>query len=111
MKSSSKEQVEIIRAACIKANPAIETRRIEGDDEGQPMWMQDNTIHLADVLLAIGELTDAYIVVSANGVVHQKILSQFDEMCRYNLRADDLTQQSDEFLEFAAQLLTPPITV
>ena len=135
-------KIELIRQACIKANPEImdlkpgcfvrdflkgagivmgvEKNAGEGDcfnifcTEGDPevIWQQPRRdlsvlgrrIGLADVLLAmepmgcttyaVDRLLNFYVDLDSNDV-------------RWNLRADDLTQQSDECLTFLVVLLEP----
>lgn len=95
--------IEIIRAACIKTNPEIETRRIDFEDEdtGADTWIQDDTIRLADVLLAIGANG---FVVSGTGQFYTGDPAKFGQP-HWNLRKDNLSEQSPETLTFLAGLL------
>lgn len=95
------EQIALIRAKCIEANPEIE-ELVGGDGDpfgnGGPI-IQDRPIRLTDVLLAIrqNERYDDIQVAKLVGIVGLPL---------WNLRADDLTLQSDECITFLADLLT-----
>lgn len=98
------QQVEEIRAACIKANPEIEQRNItkirNGHGETIDVHVDDGRffrpIRLADVLLAMDEKADGYISFTE---------WHFFIFHRWNLRTDDLTQQSPECIAFIHSLL------
>jgi hypothetical protein len=111
------QQLADIRAACIKANPSIlELEEMSGLRIERP-------IRLADVLLAI-ELSVGsnitYYSADTRGCIYGTIeldpvqLNNFpgvDHFIKHipgptwNLRKDDLTEQSDECVAFLAQLL------
>jgi hypothetical protein len=117
---TTQEKIESIRQACIKANPKIVEHRCEGCNKfyaeyvnGCPHCWRDELsseenlklfpkrgvrpvirpIRLADVLLAIEHSTDD-ISILYEFIYH-----------RWNLRADDLTQQSEETITFFYDLL------
>lgn len=84
------EQLDLIRAACIEANVKILTRAnkwhgIGGEDD----------IRLADVLLAINE--------SKKRPYGYDVLMEI--VAYWNLRKDDLSEQSVECVAFLAGLL------
>lgn len=83
-----------IRAACIKANPEIEkAQEVPCFCHNDPKCIDapKRPIRLADVLLAMNR---------ANGEVVLKVIDG------YNLTRDNIEDQSDEFLQFAADLLS-----
>lgn len=93
------EPIEIIRAACIKANPKLETRNTSMLLDGVFTGIinhRDPTIRLSDVLLALGSAnvydTSAYFIYKNGSVV-------------WDLTKGSLTQQSPETLAFLAGLL------
>lgn len=97
--------LEAIRAACIKANRDIEHRLITRATNRITVAIPDDTIRLADVLKATTrkygyplELYEGQMV----GDAEQQVLAL---LSRYNLVTDDLTQQSDECIQFLADLL------
>lgn len=92
------DKLEIIRQKCIAANPEIGTARAH--------WPFEREIRLADVLLAIPHLKprDHRNIVrgqaeSAGNVGFMTVI------CEWNLRADDLREQSPETIEFLHSLL------
>lgn len=91
MEQRSREQnIEIIRETAIKANSGlIPNAKYQGV----------RPVRLADVLLAINTKSSLpdNVNIDRNGGV--------DTTCQWNLRADNLTEQSDECLEFLAALL------
>lgn len=122
------EHLATIREACIKANPEIETmpeayaytlrvirdlrdRRglgqeweqiddeVRGEIEDTWATLIGRPIHLADVLLARKKSMQSLTWLFA---ADEKLAELVD---RWNLRQDELTQQSDECLEFLAELL------
>lgn len=109
------EQLETIRAACIKANP---DKLFEYDtyptDRSRPVWHEE-PVRLADVLLTIG---GADIMVNTGGQWIKYIgeserglsfiveaASQMAVSTAWNLRQDDLALQSDECITFLTELL------
>lgn len=104
------QQMADIREACIKANPEIEKRELPEMSDSSFPWPE---IRLADVLLAILAVNPANrtnILVESGGLIKQMEWSDDDRYvyksgADYNLRADDLTQQSDECIEFISSLL------
>lgn len=89
------QQIEIIRKACAAANPQVEILM------GQEMSVYYiRPIRLADVLSAIGNV-DARVKVDGDKL---KVFAD-ETMLTWNLRKDDLTEQSDECVEFLAEIL------
>lgn len=95
---------DIVRAACINANPEVATRFVYPDKTL-------DKIRLADVLLAIGkkEDRDNTIIVSDGGEIGTwnifKTGPHYWQHIFWNLRIDDLAQQSEETLAFLSNLL------
>lgn len=95
--------LEIIRAACIKANPEFESKNtsmmLKGPFTGLINY-RDPTIRLAEVLLAIRKANKG-TAASTWGLnsIQQRIIDL------WNLRLDDLAQQSEETLAFIVELL------
>jgi hypothetical protein len=92
------EQIDLIRAACIEANPTDTTLRDQNSWQGLQIKRKGGRpVRLADVLEAARKVgygsTEDWLGV-ITGVV-----------TRYDLRKDDLTKQSDECVAFVAQLL------
>lgn len=92
------EQLDLIRAACIEANQSDTTLRDKNSWQGLQIKREyGRPIRLADVLEAARKVgyhsTEDWLGVIA-GVV-----------TRYDLRRDDITEQSDECLAFLANLL------
>jgi hypothetical protein len=96
------EQINLIRAKCIEANP-------ERWNDFENLKRDDDKIRLADVLLATEKKAPAKHVPEGNGLI---IFS--DGSMSWNgkpssvvwyLRNDDLTEQSDECIEFISSLL------
>lgn len=87
-------QIEIVREACVKANPAI----LLGEDEAHqgPYY---RPIRLADVLLAMKLQEDREFAYQVKLIVG----GAYNTM--WNLRKDDLPQQTPETLAFLADLL------
>jgi hypothetical protein len=102
------QYLQSIREACIKANPE---KNWKGFKYGK-LGVINATCGLADVLLAIWKANPANrtnITVESSG---QFIYITYDDAGAYknagpewNLRKDDLTEQSDESLAFLADLL------
>lgn len=97
--------LEIIQAVCIKANPEIETYNCECFTGchviGRP-------IRLSDVLLAIYSFRDERNEKVPSTTERYNKNRDEDELLiwqYWNLRKDDLTQQSLETLQFIADLL------
>ncbi|MDR6305920.1 hypothetical protein GGQ85_003646 [Nitrobacter vulgaris] len=110
------EQIDLIRAACIEANPSDATLRDQTSWQGlQTKREHGRPVRLADVLLAM----------EAGSTYGDSLNLNFDgsmEYCRvnlpagpepeqeifkgsWNLRKDDLSEQSDECVAYLAQLL------
>lgn len=109
-------QLEAVRAACIKANPSILCKDCEGvgyyviptmpdgEPEQQQCNCQEREIRLADVLLAV----KGSEVYSALFPLDGYLWSEMDSgktVKFWNLRTDDLEQQSDETIAFIHSLL------
>ena len=95
------QNIEVIRRACVAANPEIEQGYWVGGDNAlydpHPSWVNEPIIRLADVLEAARKVgynsTEDWLAV-ITGII-----------TRYDLRKDSLTDQSDETLQFLADLL------
>ena len=104
------EQLDLVRAACIEANPSDPTLRDQNSGQGlQIKRAHGRPVRLADVLLAIERSDhDELYSVGEGGWFYQDTLqgdgyANMDVL--WNLRKDDLTEQSDECVSFLAQLL------
>jgi hypothetical protein len=107
-------QLEAIRGACIKVNPEIEKREELYHPEGlglsEPLHLFSK-VRLADVLLAMKDINAEKIWavdVSCGQFFGQSISGGspiYHKTGIWNLRKDDLTEQSDECLTFLAELL------
>lgn len=96
---SRQENIEIIRKACIAAKPELAADRyIEVSDYGVEMQFE-NIIGLADVLC----LPDTPEMLAATE--QENALACFRFLRMWNLRKDDLTEQSDETLAYLVALL------
>lgn len=101
---TNEQKLESIRQACIKANPDVYSPTgLEPLLEGRP-------IRLADVLLAIGNMLT---IVDCDGNFYQMKMKLSDKepkfekhLGKWNLRIDDLTQQSEAFIDFLHSLLS-----
>jgi hypothetical protein len=88
------DKLELIRQACIKANPIG-----SGGFKYRP-------IRLADVLLAIDGTTQGQLIaIRPNGDMYRSDIQ--NTKWHWNLRNDDLSQQSNECIEFLYDLLKP----
>lgn len=89
-----KENIEIIRTACIKANP----NKFE--------FGVKKNIGLCDVLLAIG--SNSVLKINNLGGFSWFIDNEWKDIAtpRYNLLKDDLREQSEETISFLAGLLS-----
>lgn len=111
------ERLGAVRQKCIEANPTIvrwggfdlAKMALGGVPESAPDEVRP--IRLADVLLAIGKAMtrgNSYFV-DADGGFHEWFAPQgrldLRTVGRWNLRADDLSQQSEETIDFIASLL------
>jgi hypothetical protein len=97
------EQIELIRQKCIGANPekwepCIHCKKLNRHLD-KCIDQRPPTIRLADVLLAISD--PAVIITSHKGEFRHMGV----EAAYWNLRKDDLTEQSDETLALLAELL------
>lgn len=97
------DHIAAIRAACIKANPARKwTKEVFGAYSNSQGDTHDLPVRLADVLLALyknctaGQWDDALLALIDNQ----------GGLMTWNLRTDDLEQQSDETVAFIASLLS-----
>lgn len=104
--------LEIIRAACIKANPEIKERASTdtGTDSRPKIYFEfEDDIRLADVLLAIDKtphwMLGKWSVRSDGAIATPDNFMHGDILASWNLHKDDLTQQSPETLQFLADLL------
>lgn len=104
--------LEIIRAVCIDANPEI-VSVVENEFDG--VDVSERPIRFADVLLAIGKKERGHIFARADGEIavffkwvdfgEEKRHEVEPTYIEWNLRKDDLTQQSPETLQFLSDLL------
>lgn len=122
---------QIVRDACIKANPSILNLEFGCEYESEFTYKGEHTIfripesgypgknnkiigrpiRLADVLLAIWKKTPSNktkITVESDGqfLVFNPLLNQRFAKQTWNLLKDDLSQQSQETMEFLAGLLS-----
>lgn len=91
------EQLEAIRAAVEKAEPE--------DSRWKVICADEEVVRLADVLLALGQLKKPYrrpFLVTERG---EFVDVNFNLRSTWNLRQDDLSQQSDECVAFLYELL------
>jgi hypothetical protein len=111
-------KLQVIREKCIEANPEIKSDLMECPEcrlavfwDGSRVLKQ-RPIRLADVLLAIGNML---IVVDAEGnfyrlkmMLNWKVprITKDSHLGKWNLRADDLSQQSPETVDFIYSLLS-----
>lgn len=110
--TTKEEMLADIRAACIKANPEI-TNAIPVRRGGKIEDFKDREIRLVDVLLAILAANAANrtnVVLESGGLIKQMEWSDdnrhvYQAGADYNLRADDITRQSDECILFIWTLL------
>lgn len=98
-----KDNIEIIRAACVKANPEKDWKELvtvayHGHGHSESDYM-DVPIRLADVLLAMDKPVKYY---TATPTIHNDVCKV---LSLWNLRNDDLSAQSKECLAFLAGLL------
>lgn len=94
------EQLALIRSRCIAANyEEILKRRLQKSSRGVDVVEVDYPIRLADLLLAILEKWGEYRLSNTNVYGVDGLLDS------WNLHKDDLTEQSDEFIQFAYDLL------
>jgi hypothetical protein len=105
---TKQDQINLIREKCVEANPSIQDREYcckystyDRRNFCDRCSEKPLGIHLADVLLALGSQS---IVIGAEGQFRN-----YDDDCDdapyWNLRADDLREQSDATVEFLHQLL------
>ena len=94
-RSAPPTDYDIVREACIKANPDIEVGEEIAEENGMM-----RPIRLADVLLAIREKMPLGNIPMGHGTSVLNLMMQ-----HWNLRTDDLSQQSPETLKFLADLL------
>jgi hypothetical protein len=121
------QKIADIRAACIKASPEIRelcTNCQERLENGKHKYgptrigtigcsekhVHFRPIRLADVLLAIDKNDEVVVNVDTEGVFAYwksppKGGGNYRRGATWNLRKDDLTQQSDECISFLAELL------
>ena len=95
--SEREARLEVIRQKCIEAGVSlIET--FEGEER---------PIHLADVLLAIDKKGDEHHLTSEGqfALYDPEDGNMYLSKVWWNLRKDDLTEQSDECITFLADLL------
>lgn len=104
-KGKRHQQLTLIRQKCIEANPEIAERRLDAEKtwDGATVNIFDNKIRLADVLSAL-ENTSHYLEINQLGHFTFKGVTG-GEWGEWNLRKDDLTEQSDETILFLYDLL------
>lgn len=96
------ENIEVIRRACVAANPEIKTRKEITSKYGD--YDVEDDIRLADILFTLSE-RDYLFCVNASGLLYREDDGPIRPFVYYNLRKDSLTDQSDETLQFLADLL------
>ncbi|MCB1392884.1 hypothetical protein [Nitrobacter sp.] len=98
------EQLDLIRAACIEANPSDTTLRDKNSWQGLQIKREyGRPVRLADVLLALEQSGDPQYAVNTTGEFMR--WGDTPTGIRWNLRKDDLAEQSDECVAFLAELL------
>lgn len=97
--------LQIIKEACIAANPEIEIGRSWTSPPGETassiienLQIRYRPIFLSDVLLAWHK--------DFRGTAQRECLLVHDIFCNWNLKEYELTKQSEETLSFLASLLT-----
>lgn len=95
---TTKEKIEAIRQACIKVNREREWKDFVA--VGAP-W-KDSPCRLADVLLAI-KLFSISITACRGYFAKNGVIPKGD--VKWNLRTDDLAQQSEETIDFIYELV------
>lgn len=102
------EQLDAIRTACIKANPEIvEQKEIHVSPLTGKHMKYDRPVRLADVLLAIDRTRCQIraLIQSPDTLTIEKVGYGRSIIFDWNLRQDDLNEQSDECIAFLANLL------
>jgi hypothetical protein len=115
------QNIALIREKCIGANPETASRNLSAETVDAhisggicSVEKESRVIRLADVLLAMDDNADIAgdYSVETDGTLMKRHppKGMTDEYWgytkfRWNLRKDDLTEQSDECLSFLAQLL------
>jgi hypothetical protein len=100
------QKIEAIRQKCYDANPELMERRdVIGNDRlgySVSKYIKRYPIRLADVLLAIHKKAK----IEEKGFVESLFSVEIDDLVNihWNLRQDDLTQQSDECIDFLFKL-------
>lgn len=96
------EQLNLIRSKCIAANP--DKGWVVAGLEGFNYWKNKPLpVRLADVLLAVNY--DHLAPLAEERRERVKDLTVAEIVSRWNLRQDDLTEQSDECILFLSNLL------
>lgn len=107
------EYLKVIRDACLKANPEIEVRNssmmLKGTFTGL-INHRDTKIRVADVLLALESIKSrehTYWIDCGGQFASRKFSEEHESWLHvfWNLRADNLNEQSDECVAFIAELL------
>ena len=109
--------LELVRQKCIEANPEIAGRCFDcgclndGDNcSTGGVHSEPRPIHLADVLLAIGDRGLASMSISPVTIDYGKVSFIWEPYGQsghfmWNLKDDDLTHQSQETVDFLAEIL------
>lgn len=105
------EHIDLIRAACIEANPSDTTLRDKNSWQGLQIKREyGRPVRLADVLLAIDKAANpryGNLHVTTGG--HLGVISPVAPMthvyAQWDLIHDDLVDQSDQCVAFLAELL------
>lgn len=116
------KQLEAIRAACIKANPQIVVNKhaqLIKLDHTVEYFEECRPVRLADVLLAIHAVEPANktnVTIESDGQFIQRLPTGNGTetvphaMLHWNLRQDDLTEQSDECITFLISVVQDDCT-
>jgi hypothetical protein len=118
------QNIEIIRKACIEANPDIKSKyhvstgnnlrcslcgELDNyDNAGKCQNGVIRPIRLADILLAIAKFGDYYTIdVDGRFIFGKEWIKESNDVLAltWNLRKDSLTDQSEETITFLANLL------
>jgi hypothetical protein len=112
---NKEEQINFIREKCIEANPEIKRRFVFICRHGEE-YQQPDVIRLADVLLATNNAVRNMAVQDFGALMLFSVDEDTDSLDwnevmvdgkrrHWNLRADDLRQQSEETINFLYDLL------
>lgn len=108
MTTSREDMIGKIRAKCVEANPEILERSFSAQaiESGYIVSVEDDTIRLADVLLALIAAVDAKHHPHDPEKRDAEYAQGTLRICgKWNLRRDSLDDQTDECITFLHSLL------